>query len=79
MRELFFIVLVFAQPDGGVEMVAQRHPYESAQQCIDASGRALDEAHKRSTRARGALCYTIDEMTEFAPGALRTMRERRRH
>lgn len=59
---VFFIVLVFVKP-GGVELVSLETPYWSEQSCIDASGPKFAAARKRSARARGALCYTVDELS----------------
>lgn len=73
MRELFFIVLVFARADGtGVDMtVMSDQRFTDAQTCIDATGPALDKAKKSYSLARGALCYTALEISQFAPGSYR--------
>lgn len=63
--EFFFLFLVFKVPTGGVEFRALEMPYYSADDCVKASGRILTAVKREHPEAVGALCYTIDEVSEF--------------
>lgn len=63
--EFFFLFLVFKVPAGGVEFRALEMPYYSADECVKASNRVLTAVKREHPEAVGALCYTIDEASEF--------------
>ena len=62
--ETFFIWLVLAKSPGTVELWALPQPYPTAQACIDATVCVLDDFQTQLPRSRGALCWTIDEMSQ---------------
>lgn len=75
MRELFFIVIVLAPPHGTCEQVGpcrhtqtfvlQQPAFDSLSKCIDASSLALRFADLMSSRARAAVCDTVDGITAY--------------
>lgn len=61
MRELLYIWLVLANPDGGVSVRRLDQPYESEHQCTEAAIAYHKEYRHKLPQLRGALCYTPSE------------------